>query len=123
MRRGDDAHVDWNSFFPAETLEAFLLKNAKQLGLSPGGHVSDLIEKDRAVVGLLETADAAHLGSSERATFVTEQLAFKQRFGDRGAINSNERGLGTLAVLVNSTGDEFFARAGLTAEKDVNWFG
>ena len=42
--------------------------------------VADLVEKDRAAVGLLEAADAPGVGAGERAAFVAEQFAFEQGF-------------------------------------------
>ena len=42
----------------ADAVEAALLGHAQQLGLQRRGHVGDFIQEDRAVVGLLEAADA-----------------------------------------------------------------
>ena len=66
----------------ADALEALLLQHAQQLGLRGGRHVADLVEEQRAAVGLLEPADAAAIGAGEGALLVAEQLALQQRLGD-----------------------------------------
>ena len=42
----------------AEALELVLLQHAQELGLRARAHVADLVEEQRAAVGLLEAADA-----------------------------------------------------------------
>ena len=55
---------------------------AQHLGLRGGGHFADFVEKERALMGLLELADAAAVGPGEGAAFVAEQLALQQRLGN-----------------------------------------
>ena len=43
-----------------------------------GRHVADLVEEERAAVGLLEAALAGARGAGERALLVAEQLALEQ---------------------------------------------
>ena len=78
---GDDAHVGVDRRVAAHALELLFLQHAEQLGLASPGHVADLVEKERAAVGLLELADAAAVGAGERAPLVAEELAFQQRSG------------------------------------------
>ena len=49
--RGDDANVDANIGRPAHALEAFLFEKPQQLGLKPGRHLADLVEKHGPAVG------------------------------------------------------------------------
>ena len=76
---------------PPSRCKHFLLQHAQQLDLRAGRHVADFIQENRAVIGLLEPADAPQFGAGERAAFVAEQFAFQQRFGNGGAIDGDER--------------------------------
>src|SRR5690606_16436500 len=73
---------------------------------------------DRAVVRLLEPADAAGIRAGEGAALVTEQLAFKQVFGNGRAVDRYEGCGGAVTVLVDGACDEFLACAGVTADED-----
>ncbi len=55
----DDAHVGLDRLVAAEPLEALFLEQPQHLGLRGQRHVADLVEEDRALMGLLELADAA----------------------------------------------------------------
>ena len=80
-------------------------------------HVADFVEKNRAVVALLEFADALHGRAGERASFVAEQFAFQQLFGNGGAVDREERLLAAVAVMVNGAGDEFLAGAAFAGDE------
>ena len=123
MRGRQHAHVHGDGFPAAEPLEAFFLKHAQEFDLGAGGHVADFIQKNGAMVGLFEPADALRVRAGEGAAFVAEQFAFQQRFGNGGAIDGDERRVGAVAVLVNGAGDQFLAGAGFAADEHVHRFG
>ena len=75
---GDDPHVHLDDAVAAEPLELLLLQHAQHLGLRLQAHVADLVEEDRALVGLLELADLPIGGAGERALLVAEQLRLDQ---------------------------------------------
>jgi hypothetical protein len=50
----DDAHVDLHGLVAADALELALLQHAQQLHLDGRGDLADLVEEERAAVGLLE---------------------------------------------------------------------
>jgi len=100
VRRGDDPHVRRDDLLSAHALELLFLQHAQQLALQQGRHVADLVEKQRAAVALLELAYAPLVRAGERALFVSKQLAFQQRFGDRRTIDRQKRPLRSLAELV-----------------------
>ena len=52
----DDAHVDRDAVASADALDDAVLQEAQQLRLQGQRHVADLVEEDRAAVGLLELA-------------------------------------------------------------------
>ena len=58
-----------------------VLQHAQQLRLELGRHVADLVEEQRAAVGLHEEAPARRGGAGEGALHVAEQLALQQRRG------------------------------------------
>jgi hypothetical protein len=87
---GNHAHVDLDHAVAAQPLELLLLQHAQHLGLRLQAHVADLVEEDRALVGLLELADLPIGGAGERALFVAEQLRLDQLVGNRGAVDLHE---------------------------------
>ena len=76
--RGDHAHVDADQFAAADAEELALRQHAQQPRLQRRRHVADLVEEQRAAVGLFEAADVALAGAGERAGLVAEQFAFQQ---------------------------------------------
>ena len=52
--RGQDPRVRGDRLRAADAREPPLLEGAQDLGLRAGGHVADLVEEERAAVGLLE---------------------------------------------------------------------
>ena len=83
---------------PTRSIDA-LLQRAQELGLQAHVHLGDLVEQQRAAVGLLELADAARDGAGEGALLVAEQLALEQLLGDRGAVDRDERAFARAASL------------------------
>ena len=67
MRGHDHAHIHRNGAVAAHALHLPLFQHAQQLGLHHQRHVADLIQKQRAVVGLLELADVPRGRAGERA--------------------------------------------------------
>ena len=86
----------------ADALEFLLLEDAKYLGLQRQRHVADLVEEQRAAVALLEFADMTAVGSGERTFFMTEQFALQQVLRNGGAVEGEEWGLGSVAMLVEA---------------------
>ena len=56
VRAGDDAHVDLLDAARADRLDLALLERAQQLGLHAERELADLVEDQRAAVGLGEEA-------------------------------------------------------------------
>ena len=57
-RRGEDAHVDAQPLAAADALHLAALDRAQELRLEREIEVADLVEEQRAAVGLLEDAAA-----------------------------------------------------------------
>ena len=101
----------------ADALELVLLQEAQQLDLDRRRDLADLVEEQRAAVGLLEAPFAPPDRAGERAALVAEELALEQRLGERGAVQLDERLLGARAVLVDGRGDELLAGAALAGDE------
>src|SRR5262245_54310121 len=66
------AHIYWDRFLAAYALDHPVLQNAQQFRLSAGTHVANLIQENRAAVGLFEPANAACLGIDKRTGLMAE---------------------------------------------------
>ena len=75
--RGDDARTSTRRASSCRRpADLALLQHAQQLGLQLERQLADLVEEQRAAVGLLEQAARARaVGAGERAAHVAEQLA------------------------------------------------
>ena len=89
--RRQDPDVDRDRLRAADPLEGHLLEHAEQLGLDLEVDVADLVEEERAAVGLLEPADPVAIGPGEGPLDVAEQLALQQALRQRGAVDLDER--------------------------------
>jgi hypothetical protein len=112
VRRDDDAGIDGAGAAPAHTLDREILYRPKQLGLRGRRQVRHLVEKERALVRVLELP-APPADAGRRPFLDAEQLRFQQRFDDSRAVDGDERSFAPPAALVNLTRDELLARAGL----------
>ena len=117
--RADEAEVDVHDAIAANRPVLALLQNAQELGLEIRRHLADLVEQQRAPLGHLEEAFLVQRRARERALLVAEELRLDQIFGDRRAVDLDERPLRPLAVVVDGVGDQFLARAVLALDEDV----
>ncbi|MGB8958488.1 MAG: hypothetical protein WCC00_05705 [Candidatus Aminicenantales bacterium] len=115
--RGDDPDVDLGDLARADLLDFTLLEDAQDLGLGPEAHVADLVEKDRAAVGLLELTRLLLRGPGEGPLLVAEELRFDELLRDGGAVDLDEGLAGPQAVGVDRPGDELLAGAALAVDE------
>jgi hypothetical protein len=103
--------------------EFVLLQHAQQLRLQQRRELGDLVEKHRAAARQLEPATLLRQGPGERALLMTEELTFQQAFGQRRAVDRDERLRRSRAVVVNGTGGKLLAGTALTVNQDggVSW--
>ena len=107
-RGGDDADVDGSKAFDPPTLFTALLgERAQELRLHVDGELAELVEEERAAVGLGERADALVDGAGERAPLVAEEGALGERRGDGAAVDDDEglarRGLASWMAWATSS--------------------
>ncbi len=94
-----------------------LLDRPEELGLQLLRQLADLVEEERAAVGLLAHPRVGLRRSGERAAFVAEKLALDERRGDRPAVEDDERAGGARARAVDGLGDDLLARPGLALDE------
>ena len=92
-------------------------RTRKQLGLDLEVDVADLVEEERAAVGLLEPPDAVAVGPGERTLDVAEQLAFEQALRQGGAVELDERPARAGARLMDRRGQKLLAGAALAPDQ------
>src|SRR6185437_7920269 len=115
---GDDSHVHGNFVFSAEPAYARIFEDAKEFRLCAHGHLTQLIEQQRPVLGQFEATGAPFQSSGESSFFMAEQLALHQRFGHCGAIDGHEWPIAARAEVMNSAGDKLFARTALARNEN-----
>ena len=116
--RRDDADIHAQFLRAAHADKGTILEKAQQLGLQRAGHLSDLVEKQRAAVGLLHLPGLLLHGAGERSLFVPEQLALEQRLRDGRAVQPHVRLLPPLAGVVNRSRDQLLAGSALAENQD-----
>jgi hypothetical protein len=67
-----DANIDVDGALAADALDFRFFEDAEEFGLHSERHVADFVEKDCAVLRLLELAEMASGGSGEGSFFVAE---------------------------------------------------
>ena len=117
VRRGDDTDIRAHGGATADGHVFALLQDAKQPRLGVDRHVADLVEKQGAPLGLVETAEMAVGGAGKGALLVPEQLAFDQLARDCRHVDGNERPAAAPAEIVQRAGDEFLAGTRFTDDQ------
>ena len=110
--RGNDPRVGDPALRFADALIFAIFQHAQQFGLQLERQLADFIEKQRALVRILEVTGARGAGAGERALHVTKKRWLNQRRGNGGAIEC-EIGLPCPRALpVQRLRDELLAAAG-----------
>ncbi len=117
---GDDAHVDVDLLEAADAVETAVRQYAKQSRLQIGRHVADLVEEQRAAVGLFEAADAAVLRAGEGALLVAEEFRLEQLCGNGRGVDGHEGLVAAAAGAIQGARHEFLAGARLAADQNAH---
>jgi len=108
---GDHAHIHRHLLLRTDRAHLALFQHAQQLGLQRQRQFRNFIEKQRAAAGVIKQALAARRGAGKSAFDMTEQFGLDQLFGDRRAVDGNERPLGAQAHAVQGACGELLAGA------------
>src|ERR1700733_10601713 len=77
VRGGDDAHIDLDILVAADPLDGLFAEGAQKFHLSRRVDLADFIEKNRTVIGLLESARATLRRAGKGALLMAEKLALQ----------------------------------------------
>jgi hypothetical protein len=117
VRGEDHAGVHLMGAGSAHRLEGHVLEHAQQLDLHRGRGRGDLIEEDRAAVGLEKLPGPVDGGAGERSGHVAEELALEERFAQAAAGHLDEAAAAAAAHAVDVAGEERFAGAALPGDE------
>ena len=115
--RSDNAHIDGECLAAAHPFECPFAQKTKQLHLRRLVDLANLIQKQRAALGLLEPADAALVRPSERPLFMAEQFALQQRWRQRRAMHRHHRLGRARTKLMNRLGQQLLAGTALALDQ------
>ena len=116
----DHAHVDAIlGAIGADPLDLAGLEKPQQQPLHARRRFADLVHEHGTAMGEFEDAGSIADRAGEAAAHVAEQLGLEQRFGERRAIDGDERGSLALAVGVDQMGDDFLADPAFTGDQDL----
>ncbi len=119
MRSSDDTYITVNDTLPPHTHNGARFNCTEQAGLQIERHITYLIKKKRATVGLFKFAQAPlAISTGKGTTFIAKEFCINQLTWDSCAIDSNKWPVSSQAVIVNTLGKNFFTRASFTVEKD-----
>src|SRR5262245_59550428 len=113
-----DAHVHGDLFRAAEPPHLAVFEHAQQLRLQHHRHLGDLVQKERARVGQLETALAFGYRAGEGAALVAEEFRFHQRLGDGRTVDRHEGARDAGAELMNGVRNDLLARARFAGDQN-----
>ena len=114
---GDHAHVHADQLAPADAKELALGQHAQQARLQRQRHVADLVQEQRAAIGLFEAADVSPLRTGERASLMAEQLALQQLGRNGRGVERHERLARARGLVVQGARDQLLAGAGLAGDQ------
>src|SRR5262245_51166401 len=81
-------------------------------------HLTDLVQQQGTFVGLLKLSDLVADRPCKGAPFVAEKLGLKQFVRQSRAVDLHKRSFGSIRLLVDEAGDDFFADSGFTQDKN-----
>ena len=111
--RGDHPDVDPLGLERADPLHLAVFDRPQQFRLDAQRQFADLVEKQRAAVGMLEHADLGFRRPGERAALVAEQFALEQGVDDGRAVDGHEAAVTPRPHVMEATRHQFLAGAGL----------
>src|SRR5215467_5073405 len=127
IRRRDHPHVDRFAAPGAHPPNGLVLDRGQELLLQAHRHEPDLVEEERALVGLLEESRSRLVGARVGAPLVAEQLRLRERVGDDGGVDRDEWAIASHAPAVQRLREDGFAGPGLAlneegrVQRSVGW--
>src|SRR5690606_35136269 len=94
-----------------------VFQRSKQFGLKRKGQLADLVQEQRAAVGLLEESPVGLLRAGERAARMAEELALEEGLGDPGTVDRDERPAPARRGDVDRAREDSFSRAAFPGQQ------
>ena len=118
MRRADEREVHGHRLPAAERRHHAVLQHAQQPRLEQQRHIADLVEEQRAALGLADAPRGALLArAGEGAALIAEQLRFDQVLRQRSAVDRDERLVRARAAEVRRAREDLLADARLALQQ------
>ena len=117
MSRGYNAYVDFLRPCASQSFEFLLLQDSKKLRLQLERNIADFIQEERTLMRKLKPANFLRNRAGEGSSLMAKQFAFEQAGRNSGAVELDERPILARTVIVNSPGNELFARARLAEQE------
>src|SRR3989304_7409091 len=111
---GNNTDINKYRFPPAYGINLPLLQDPQQLSLKRKAHLSNLVKKYRAGVGLDKFTVSFADSACKCPLFMTKQFAFKKPVGYSRTIYRHKRALCPVAPVMNKPGKHLFSGAALT---------
>src|SRR5262249_36960588 len=118
MDDGDHSNIEWPLAHVAEPPQTALFNDLQEPRLNAQRHVSDLIEEDAPAAGYLEQSLLGCMRAGEGSPFVAEELTLEQVAVEAGAVQIDEAPVAAMAVSVQPSSKNPFARADLSLNED-----
>src|ERR1700757_4380200 len=116
MSSRNQTKINANGFGTSEAFELLLLQGTQKLWLQIHSNVADLVEKQSAAIRQLKPASLLDECPGESPLFVAEQFTFHQARRDRRAVEADKCALSPRAEIMERSGHQFLASAGLTVQ-------
>ncbi len=118
--RGDQPHVRAaRHAVDSDRLDLSSLGKSQEYCLHSQTHLAELVEKQRAAIGLSHQPRLVSIGAREASSRMPEQFGLEKRFRNSAAVDRHKCARRTSALLVNKPRDDLFARACLTEHEHL----
>ena len=114
---GNNADIQVDQFGTAQALNFPLLQHPQQFRLQLDGHLGDLVEQQRAAVGLFELAGTGLVGAGEGTLFVTKENRLQHVLGNRRTVQCHKGPIAAVGTFVHGPGQDFLASTRFTADQ------
>src|SRR5690242_9135295 len=111
MRRGNDAHIYFSRRALAQRMNLTFLQETQQLRLQRKRQVSNLVEKQSAVLSRANQTRMVRHGTRKRTAPMAKQHALDQLRGHCRTVERNELAFRSTTETMNRARDQFLACA------------
>jgi hypothetical protein len=118
VRGGDNSHVALDFLPAANAHEGLVLEKSEDFHLNRERQISNLVQEQSAFFRIFNKTFALHVSAGERSLFMAEKLALEQIFGNRAAVDGDERPIFPQAAPVNSFRDHLLSGSALPKQEN-----